>query len=74
MRERIWYVPDLAPIWSTDAETFESGSGACLRAGSASSYAAVTSTISQPAGYSTPTTMPGDLASGFVATATIPVP
>ena len=52
---------------------FGSGVG-CIKSGTASSYAVVTVTPTQPAGYSTPTTMSGDLASGYPSTATIPVP
>ncbi|KIM26589.1 glycoside hydrolase family 28 protein [Serendipita vermifera MAFF 305830] len=51
------------------------GSGvSCIKSGTASSYAVVTVTPTQPSGYTTPTTMAGDLASGFPSTATIPVP
>ncbi|PVG00146.1 rhamnogalacturonase [Serendipita vermifera] len=51
------------------------GSGlSCMKSGSGSAYGPVTVTATKPAGYSTPTTMPGDLSSGFSSTAAIPVP
>ena len=52
------------------------GSGlSCIRnSGSHTSYAIVTSSITRPSGYSTPSTMPGDLASGFATNAAIPTP
>ncbi|KAI0705023.1 rhamnogalacturonase [Cerioporus squamosus] len=52
------------------------GSGvACIKSGSShTSYAAVTQTISRPPGYSTPTTMAGDLSDGFATNAAIPTP
>lgn len=46
----------------------------CLKSGTASSYAVVTVTATKPAGYTTPTTMSGDLSAGYDSTATIPVP
>ncbi|KZW01171.1 rhamnogalacturonase-like protein [Exidia glandulosa HHB12029] len=50
------------------------GTGACLRnSGSHTSYT-VTSTITKPAGYTDPPTLPGDLASGFNPSASIPTP
>ncbi|OJT11688.1 hypothetical protein TRAPUB_11793 [Trametes pubescens] len=51
------------------------GSGvSCIKSGSGGAYAKVTQTISRPGGYSTPTTMAGDLASGFATNAAIPTP
>ncbi len=52
------------------------GSGlSCLKSGSThTSYAKVTQSATKPAGYSTPTTMKGDLASGFATNAAIPTP
>lgn len=52
------------------------GSGlGCIKSGSShSSYAVVTSTMSKPAGYSTPTTMAGDLSAGFTSVSPIPTP
>jgi hypothetical protein len=53
------------------------GSGVgCLKpnSGSHTSYAGVTSSYAKPGAYSTPTTMAGDLASGFTSTAAIPTP
>ncbi|RPD78596.1 rhamnogalacturonase [Lentinus tigrinus ALCF2SS1-7] len=52
------------------------GSGvACIKNSSShTSYAVVTQSITQPSGYSTPTTMAGDLASGFATNAAIPTP
>ena len=52
------------------------GSGvSCIRnSGSHTSYAIVTSSISKPSGYSTPTTMAGDLSDGFATNAAIPTP
>lgn len=52
---------------------FGTGVG-CIKSGTPSSYAVVTVTPTRPSGYSTPTTMPGDLTVGFPATASIPVP
>ncbi|KAL7278816.1 hypothetical protein ACG7TL_007833 [Trametes sanguinea] len=47
----------------------------CLKSGSShTSYAIVTQSATQPAGYTTPTTMSGDLASGFATNAAIPTP
>ena len=50
------------------------GSGvSCIKSGSThSSYAIVTSTMTKPSGYSTPTTMFGDLSSGFPTNSAIP--
>ena len=53
------------------------GSGlSCIRAnsGSHTSYAIVTSSLSKPPGYSTPTTMAGDLSAGYATDAAIPTP
>lgn len=52
------------------------GSGlGCIKSGDAySSYAVVTSTMTQPTGYTTPTTMAGDLAAGFTCISPIPTP
>lgn len=51
------------------------GSGlSCIQSGSPSSYPETVVSATRPPGYTTPTTMPGDLASGFPQTATIPVP
>ncbi|KAG9008468.1 hypothetical protein FRB94_013192 [Tulasnella sp. JGI-2019a] len=50
------------------------GTGACLKASGTTSYAAVTSTITKPAGYTTPPTLTGDLASGFATNSPIPIP
>ncbi|KAI9685136.1 MAG: hypothetical protein M1822_004723 [Bathelium mastoideum] len=50
------------------------GSGACLHAGSPSSYAVSTTTVSAaPSGYSAPT-MAADLATAFGTAASIPIP
>ncbi|CDO76327.1 Glycoside Hydrolase Family 28 protein [Trametes cinnabarina] len=47
----------------------------CLKSGSShTSYAIVTQSATKPAGYTTPTTMSGDLASGFATNAAIPTP
>ena len=47
----------------------------CLRSGSShTSYAVVTQSATRPAGYTTPTTMPGDLTDGFATNAPIPTP
>ncbi|KAG8860325.1 hypothetical protein FRB96_003974, partial [Tulasnella sp. 330] len=50
------------------------GTGACLKASGTTSYAIVTSTIALPAGYTTPPTLAGDLASGFATDSSIPIP
>ncbi|KAG9002185.1 hypothetical protein FRB94_013196 [Tulasnella sp. JGI-2019a] len=50
------------------------GTGGCLKASGTTSYAIVTSTITLPAGYTTPPTLAGDLASGFATDASIPIP
>ncbi|KAL1943442.1 hypothetical protein VTO73DRAFT_4517 [Trametes versicolor] len=52
------------------------GSGvSCIRSGSShTSYAIVTQSATQPAGYTTPTTMAGDLTAGFATNAAIPTP
>ncbi|KAG8987281.1 hypothetical protein FRB94_005166 [Tulasnella sp. JGI-2019a] len=50
------------------------GTGACLKASGTTSYAAITSTITKPAGYTTPPTLVGDLASGFATNSPIPIP
>ncbi|KAG9002187.1 hypothetical protein FRB94_013194 [Tulasnella sp. JGI-2019a] len=50
------------------------GTGSCLKASGTTSYAAITSTITLPAGYTTPPTLAGDLASGFATDASIPIP
>ncbi|TDL16026.1 rhamnogalacturonase-like protein [Rickenella mellea] len=48
--------------------------GSCLKSGSGGGYAQVTLNVGQPSGYSTPQSMPGDLAAGFSPTAAIPIP
>ena len=52
------------------------GSGvSCIRSGSShTAYSVVTQSVTRPPGYSTPTTMAGDLASGFATNAAIPTP
>ncbi|EIM79283.1 pectin lyase-like protein [Stereum hirsutum FP-91666 SS1] len=52
------------------------GTGACLQEvdSSITSYAASTSSYSQPTGYTSVVTMDGDLTAGFTSTASIPVP
>lgn len=52
------------------------GSGLpCLKSGGThTSYSKVTQSATKPAGYATPTTMKGDLASGFATNAAIPTP
>ncbi|KAI0830349.1 rhamnogalacturonase [Trametes gibbosa] len=52
------------------------GSGvSCIHSGSShTSYAVVTQSATRPAGYSTPTTMSGDLSDGFATNAAIPTP
>lgn len=51
------------------------GSGVgCIKSGSGGGYGVVSINPSQPSGYTTPATMPGDLSSGFSATSAIPVP
>ena len=52
------------------------GSGVgCIKSGSShTSYAIVTQTITKPSGYSTPTTLAGDLTAGFATDAAIPTP
>lgn len=52
------------------------GSGlSCLKSGSShAAYAKVTQSATKPAGYSTPTTMKGDLSSGFATNSAIPTP
>lgn len=50
------------------------GTGACLKSGSASSYAGTTTSYTKPASYSTLATMTGDLTAGFPSTASIPAP
>jgi rhamnogalacturonan hydrolase len=46
----------------------------CIKPGTGDGYDAVIVTATRPAGYTTPTTMAGDLVSGFDARSTIPVP
>ncbi|KAI0259155.1 rhamnogalacturonan-hydrolase [Gloeopeniophorella convolvens] len=52
---------------------FGSGVG-CIRDGDPSSYAASTSTMAEPAGYTTPPSLPGDLTAGFTSVSPIPTP
>ncbi|EED79070.1 rhamnogalacturonase-like protein [Postia placenta Mad-698-R] len=67
-------------MWSlTDEATWKCesayGTGACLKSGSShKSYAVETTTYTQPSGYTTPTTMSGDLTAGFGSTTLIPTP
>ncbi|EPS95398.1 hypothetical protein FOMPIDRAFT_131096 [Fomitopsis schrenkii] len=67
-------------MWSlTDEATMKCesafGSGACLKSGSSyTSYAVETTSYTQPSGYSTPTTLAGDLTAGFGSTTLIPTP
>ncbi|KAF8858029.1 hypothetical protein BDZ45DRAFT_591900, partial [Acephala macrosclerotiorum] len=75
--------PDKVPCMGIVVEGFEVwtksqnayGSGACLKAGSGSGYAVVTSTISTaPSGYASAPKMPNDLTVSFALTASIPIP
>ncbi|KAF8914337.1 rhamnogalacturonan-hydrolase [Gymnopilus junonius] len=50
------------------------GSGACLKGGSGGSYAATTVSLSQPAGYTNPPSLSGDLSQGFATNSPIPIP
>ncbi|THH13679.1 hypothetical protein EW146_g6568 [Bondarzewia mesenterica] len=52
------------------------GTGACLKAAGSmvASYALTSTAYSEPSGYSTPSTLAGDLTAGFTSTAPIPVP
>lgn len=50
------------------------GTGACLKSGSAGSYAQTTVAYSRPGNYHTPSKMSGDLAAGFATNAAIPTP
>lgn len=68
-------------MWSqTDKAVYKCesayGSGlSCIKSGSShTSYAIVTTSATKPSGYTTPTTMAGDLASGFATNAAIPTP
>ncbi|EJD00592.1 rhamnogalacturonan-hydrolase [Fomitiporia mediterranea MF3/22] len=67
-------------LWSdTNAATNKCrsafGTGApCLRSGTPTSYSAVTTTISRPAGFTTPPSLSGDLSQGFATNSPIPIP
>ncbi|KAI1791435.1 rhamnogalacturonase [Ganoderma leucocontextum] len=68
-------------MWSqTDEAVYKCesayGSGlSCIKSGSSyTSYAIVTTSATKPSGYTTPTTLAGDLASGFATNAAIPTP
>ena len=68
-------------MWSqTDKAVYKCesayGSGlSCIKSGSShTSYAIVTTSATKPSGYTTPTTLAGDLASGFATNAAIPTP
>lgn len=50
------------------------GSGLCLESGTPTSYAVTTSSITQPAGFTTPPSLPGDLTEGFATDSPIPIP
>ncbi|KAF8578955.1 glycoside hydrolase family 28 protein [Ramaria rubella] len=50
------------------------GKGACLKSSGSASYAATTTTITEPAGYTTPPTLAGDLVTGFATNSPIPIP
>jgi rhamnogalacturonan hydrolase len=50
------------------------GSGACLKGGSGGSYGATTVSYAQPAGYTNPPSLAGDLAQGFATNEPIPIP
>lgn len=52
------------------------GSGlGCIKSGTTyTSYAVVTSTMTVPTGYTTPTTMAGDLSAGYTSISAIPTP
>ena len=50
------------------------GTGACLKSGSGGSYAATTVSMTQPAGYTNPPSLAGDLSQGFATNSPIPIP
>ncbi|KAG9044393.1 hypothetical protein FS837_008218 [Tulasnella sp. UAMH 9824] len=50
------------------------GTGLCLKASGTASYAITTSSITQPAGYTVPPTLAGDLSAGFATNSPIPIP
>ncbi|THH06186.1 hypothetical protein EW145_g4260 [Phellinidium pouzarii] len=66
-------------LWSaTDEATNKCesafGVGSCLQSGDASSYAVTITSITEPAGFTTPPTLTGDLSSGFSTDSSIPIP
>ncbi|KUJ12472.1 Rhamnogalacturonase A [Mollisia scopiformis] len=67
----VWTEAGSSVVWKC-ANAY--GSGACLKGGSGTGYAVVTSTISAaPSGYAAQK-MPDDLTAGFALTASIPIP
>lgn len=68
----MWSQTDKAVV---KCESAYGGGVSCIKSGSShTAYAKVTQSISRPPGYSTPTTMVGDLSNGFPTNAAIPTP
>lgn len=66
-------------LWSNTGEAVNKcqsafGSGSCLESGTVENYNVITTTITEPAGFTSPPTLAGDLTAGFATTAAIPIP
>ncbi|KAI5119241.1 hypothetical protein M0805_008792 [Coniferiporia weirii] len=66
-------------LWSATGKAINKcesafGTGSCLHSGDTSSYAVTTTSITEPAGFTTPPTLAGDLSAGFATDSSIPIP
>ena len=66
-------------LWSNTGEATNKcqsafGTGSCLKSGTVQNYNEITTTISEPAGFTSPPTLSGDLSAGFATDSSIPIP
>ena len=66
-------------LWSDTDEAVNTcqsafGTGSCLKSGTVENYDTITLTISEPAGFTSPPTLSGDLTAGFATDSPIPIP
>ncbi|EJD02519.1 rhamnogalacturonan-hydrolase [Fomitiporia mediterranea MF3/22] len=66
-------------LWSNTDEAVDKcqsafGTGSCLKSGTVDNYDVITTTVSEPAGFTSPPTLSGDLSEGFATDSSIPIP
>ncbi|KAI5119242.1 hypothetical protein M0805_008793 [Coniferiporia weirii] len=66
-------------LWSDTSEAVNEcqsafGTGSCLESGTVTNYDLLTVSITEPAGFTSPPTLAGDLTAGFATDSSIPIP